>query len=177
MRAETWNIPMQLLVSDANIFIDMEAGGLIEFMFRLPEEFGVPDILYIEELAEQSPELPGYGLKVIALKAETVAEAERLRQLYRHPSLNDLFALALAKQERCPLITGDGKLREAADKEGIELKGTLWLVQRMIEEEIISVETAATAYERMRHDCRRLPWAEVDKQLQRSRFNTPPKQA
>lgn len=88
MRAETWKIPMQLLISDANILIDMEAGGLIELMFRLPEEFGVPDILYIEELAEQSPELPGHGLKVIALREETVAEAERLRQLYIHSSIH-----------------------------------------------------------------------------------------
>lgn len=75
------------------------------------------------------------------------------------------------------MITGDGKLRKAADKEGIELKGTLWLVERLIEEEVISVETAATAYERMRHDSRRLPWTEVDKRLQRFRFETPPKQA
>jgi len=28
-----------LLISDANIFIDMIEGGLIEEMFRLPEEF------------------------------------------------------------------------------------------------------------------------------------------
>ena len=37
---------MRLLVSDANIFIDMEEGGLLELMFKLPYEFCVPDVLF-----------------------------------------------------------------------------------------------------------------------------------
>jgi len=33
-----------LIVSDANIFIDMDCAGLTARMFRLPEEFAVPDV-------------------------------------------------------------------------------------------------------------------------------------
>ena len=91
----------------------------------------------------------------------------RLRLVHKHPSQNDLFALALAKQESCPLLTGDRRLRKAAEQEGVELKGTLWLVERMAEEAIISVEGAAEAYEGMRREKRWLPWAEVTKQLKR----------
>ncbi len=40
-----WNVPMKLLISDTNILIDMEAGNLVEVMFRLPEIFAVPNIL------------------------------------------------------------------------------------------------------------------------------------
>lgn len=156
-----------LLISDANILIDMEAGGLIEAMFRLPETFAVPDILYMEELVEDSPELPGYGLQVLSLAEETVAESERLIQAYRHPSMNDLLALALAKQEGCPLLTGDRRLREAAEQEGVESKGTLWLIERMVEESIITVTGAADAYESMFRENRWLPKGEVTKQLKR----------
>mgnify|MGYP001615927311 FL=1 len=158
---------MKLLISDANIFIDMEAGGLVEAMFSLPETFVVPDILFREELAEYNPELPGLGLQVMSLTEERVAESMRLRLVHKHPSQNDLFALALAKQESCPLLTGDRRLRKAAEQEGVELKGTLWLVERMVEEAIISVEGAAEAYEGMRREKRWLPWAEVTKQLKR----------
>lgn len=158
---------MKLLISDANIFIDMEAGGLVQAMFKLPETFAVPDILFMEELVEYHPELPGHGLQVMSLTEETVAESMRLRQQYRHPSQNDLFALALAKQESCPLLTGDRRLRDVAKEEGVELKGTLWLIERMVEEAIISVDGAAEAYEGMRREKRRLPWAEVTKQLKR----------
>jgi hypothetical protein len=37
---------MQLLISDANILIDLEEGGLLEVFFRLPYQFSVPDILF-----------------------------------------------------------------------------------------------------------------------------------
>lgn len=163
---------MKLLISDANIFIDMEAGGLVQAMFRLPETFAVPDILFMEELVEYHPELPGHGLQVMSLTEETVAESMRLRQQHRHPSQNDLFALALAKQESCPLLTGDRRLRDVAKQEGVELKGSLWLIERLVEETIISVAGAAEAYEGMRHEKRRLPWSEVTKQLKRLGLKT-----
>ena len=41
---------MRLLISDANILIDMEAGALMETLFRLPMQFGIPDLLYYEEI-------------------------------------------------------------------------------------------------------------------------------
>ena len=70
---------MTLLISDANIFIDMEEGDIIQEMFELPETFAVPDVLFIEELMEHHPELPQYGLQVLQMKPETVADAWSLR--------------------------------------------------------------------------------------------------
>ena len=43
----------KLLISDANIIIDIVAGELVDAMFSLDYEFGTPDILYAEELEEQ----------------------------------------------------------------------------------------------------------------------------
>ncbi|MFT5708399.1 MAG: hypothetical protein ACI9ES_002701, partial [Oceanospirillaceae bacterium] len=47
----------QLLISDANILIDMEEGGLLEVMFQLPYDFATPDILFFEELEEEHTHL------------------------------------------------------------------------------------------------------------------------
>ncbi|MCF6172574.1 MAG: hypothetical protein L3J44_02140 [Campylobacteraceae bacterium] len=55
---------MQLLISDANIFIDLDVCGILEQMFELPFEFAVPDILYMEELEEHHGDLPRYGLQI-----------------------------------------------------------------------------------------------------------------
>lgn len=156
---------MPWLISDANIIIDMEVGGILNLMFRLPETFAVPDILYIEELSEQHSELPGLGLEVMRLRAEFVAEAFRLRETYNKPGMNDLFALALAKQETCPLLTGDKDLREAADQEEVQVNGTLWLIQRLFDEGIMQIEAIEEAYEIMEREGRRLPWKEVEKQI------------
>ena len=45
---------MQLLISDANILIDMEEGELLPQMFQLPYNFSIPDILFYEELEQVS---------------------------------------------------------------------------------------------------------------------------
>lgn len=44
---------MQLLISDANILIDLEEGELLNELFQLPYQFKVPDILFFEELEDQ----------------------------------------------------------------------------------------------------------------------------
>ncbi len=46
---------MLLLISDANILIDMEAGELMGKLFQLPIQFAIPDILYWEEIEPAAP--------------------------------------------------------------------------------------------------------------------------
>ena len=53
---------MQLLISDANILIDMEAGELLTQLFQLPMQFATPDILYWEEIEPGTRGLIDLGL-------------------------------------------------------------------------------------------------------------------
>lgn len=157
----------RLLISDANIIIDMNTGGLLRLMFRFDATFAVPDVLYEEELRIDHPELPRLGLKRLELSEDTVAYAGRLVEKYRGlgASINDLLALALARQEVCPLLTGDGRLRTAGQIEGIDVHGTLWLIERMVRAGTMNVRQAEAGYAKMRKAGRRLPWEEVDQQL------------
>lgn len=146
----------------------MQAGRLIEDMFRLTFlEFAVPDVLYLRELAEQHARLPGLGLRILSLQPDAITDAEALRAKCRRPSMNDLFALALARAEGCPLLSGDGNLRSAAEAEHVEVHGTLWLVEQLREELELDVVRARRSYELMRLDGSRLPWDEVEAQLAR----------
>lgn len=149
---------MQLLVSDANILIDLEEGELLNTFFKLPFEFSVPDILFYEELEEQHAHLIDMGLSVRELSAETMMYAYEITQKAHGPSRNDCFAIALAKQERCPLLSGDRDLRKLAEEELITVKGTLWIIETMIKESLLSVDNARVAYQKMRDSGRRLPW-------------------
>lgn len=158
---------MAILVSDANIFIDVSVSNLSRPMFRLEDTIATPDVLYQEELQEHHPELPGLGLQIERLSSEGVAEVERLRTVYTNPSSNDLFALALAKTNEWTLLSGDSSLRQAADAEAIEVHGTYWLVERMVREQVIQVERADAAFELMRENQCRLPWDEVDRLMVR----------
>lgn len=162
-------MPAKLLISDANVIIDMEVGGLIKLMFRLDYEFAVPDVLYETELKENHSNLPKLGLKRLELQPESVAYTVELGAKYRKPGRIDLMALALAKQEQCRLLTGDQALRDAGKAEGMEVVGTIWLVGEMLHAKIIAKKEARAAYNKMRESDRRLPWDEVDKQLKQWR--------
>ncbi|NBC12019.1 MAG: DUF3368 domain-containing protein [Gammaproteobacteria bacterium] len=164
---------MQLLISDANILIDMQVSGMLASMFQLTYRFAVPDILFAEELAQHHPELPASGLNVLPLAAAAIADAVSLLDKYRGTgvSRNDIFAIAPARQEACPLLTGDKNLRMVAATEGTEVHGTLWLVEQMVLNRIAAPADAQAAYEAMRDEGRRLPWGKVERQL--SKFVDP----
>jgi len=149
---------MQLLISDANILIDLEEGRLLSTFFTLPYQFTIPDILFYEELEDQHEYLLALGLCLGELNEITMSYVVDLVQRVRGPSRNDCFALALAKQEKCPLLTGDRALRDAAIQEGVEVRGTLWIVEEMVIGKIISKQQAHEAYTAMEQKGRRLPW-------------------
>lgn len=155
----------QLLISDANILIDMEEGGLLEAMFQLPFDFATPDILFFEELEEEHSHLPDLGLALKEVSSESMMYAMYLTGIYTQASRNDCFALALAKQEQCPLLTGDMALRKAAEKEAAIVKGTVWLVSQLVIHQKINAQQARAAYRQMQANGRRLPWSIAEQAL------------
>lgn len=157
---------MLLLISDANILIDMEAGELMDTLFQLPMQFAIPDILYWEEIEPGTPGLEEQGLRVLEVSGEYVAYAADLPTKYgTNPSPNDYLALALAKQEGCPLLTGDQTLKQAAKDEDIPVMGSVWLLRTMVENQLLNVDQAHTALARMKERKRRLPWVDAERIL------------
>lgn len=157
----------KLIISDANIIIDIIAGELVDVMFQLDYTFGTPDILFEKELKQQHPEIILAGLQVLELNAETVAYASSVfnADASDRVSLMDCVALALAKQENCTLLTGDARLRMHAEADSIEVKGTIWLMQQLFDNKLIDANKADMAYRNMLNDGSRLPEKEITKQL------------
>jgi len=153
---------LQILIGDSNIFIDMEVANLTSQMFALPYQFATPDILFYEELEEDHPNLLETNLKILSLASNTIKYTESIVPKYPKASKNDLFALALAWQESCPLITGDGALRKAGKKEKIQIYGTIWIIDELIKHNIITKDEAMEAYDIMKSNKRRLPWELIE---------------
>lgn len=156
---------VRLLISDANILIDIEDAKLTADLFRLPFRVMAPDLLFFDELDEQHGHLLDMGLELGVLESAAIAETQILVTRYRRPSRNDCLALALAKQEQCPLATGDRDLADAARLEGVPVVGTIWLIESMVLYKLLAPSLARTAYDRMRISGRRLPWTEADRRL------------
>ena len=82
---------MLLLISDANILIDMEAGQLLEKLFQLPFNFAIPDILYWEEIQPEAQGLEVLGLKVLEVRGEFVDYAFAMQSKYGEAPSTDLL--------------------------------------------------------------------------------------
>jgi len=160
-----------LLISDANIIIDMAVGGLLEPMFALDYEFATPDLLYHAELQDQHAYLPEMGLQIRELDGASVQQLLQLNQQYMTTGVSsyDLSALTLAIQEQAPLLTGDRMLVQVCIEQNVEVHGTLWITEQILVSGIKTTDEISVAYQSMKDDGSRLPWDETKKQLQRHR--------
>jgi len=125
--------PLQVLVTDTSVIIDLEHGSLLEASFRLDCRFVVPDLLYKEELKKNfnGEELMRLGLVIEQLDDDgaSLAQAYRLQNL--HLSRPDCSALALARTLPGVLLTGDNDLKQFAIEKSVECHGVLWLLDEM----------------------------------------------
>jgi hypothetical protein len=162
---------MKVLVSDTSVLIDLERGALVEWCFRLPLEFAVPDLLYRRELADYGgTELLNKGLRVEELLPAELAIAQDVRGHHAKLSLPDAYAFALASSRNWSLLAGDGELRAVARTRGLEWVGVLWLCDQMLEHRACGGGVLADSLEVIAaHPRCRLPRDEIVVRIERYR--------
>lgn len=160
-----------LLVSDTSVLVDLDRGDLLEALFRLPFSIGVPDVLFVSELAKWRGEaLVSFGLTVLELDSTGVGIAQDYAARSGRISVPDAFALALAKTGGYTLLTGDGRLRALADQEHVPCHGLLWVLDQLESGTLVGPERLLEALKRISASHRvRLPADEVVIRLERYR--------
>jgi len=152
-------------VVDTSVLIDLNAGGVLYPVFRLPLTLVAPDTIIAELREPDGESLLGCGLTPIELTGPEVREVHRLASLYRSPSVNDLFALVAAKKLGATLLTSDRHLRKAAEQEGVTVRGTLWVLDEMVRVRLFPQRMVSQALRRIVEDGRRLPRHECEKRI------------
>lgn len=105
---------MSLLVSDANVLIDLDVGDILNDFFATDRNIIVPDALFDDELSDEYDNWLELGIQKRAVPGDAIGRVIELDGLYAEPSRYDLMALSLAEELSCTLLTGDQPLREAA---------------------------------------------------------------
>jgi hypothetical protein len=144
--------------------LDLLIGRVEAQVFRLHWEFMAPDMV-IAELLLPSWNLLGMGLAEMSLSGSEMLDVGELAKKYPRPGRIDLISLFLAMRENAVLLTGDEALRVAAQKEGADVHGTLWLLDVMMEEGAISKAEGYRSLELMSNAGRRLPKNEVSARM------------
>ena len=154
---------------DASVLIDLHHGGLLTQALRLPYRLSAPDVV-IEELTE--PDGSAWvepGLEKASFSGDQVFEVLQLRVQSGQVSTPDLFALVLARSTKATLLTGDRVLRQIAEREGIPVRGTLWVLDELVRWGIIDQRKALRALEKMLAHGNRLPENECQRRMRRWR--------
>lgn len=146
-----------VLVTDTNIWIDLENGGILIEVFQLPYQFLVPDFAIPELIRPRWETLEVLGLRAHELPVEQVVELFQLRQIHKNLSVIDLAAFLLAKILEAILLTGDWRLNELARASGLSVHGTLWILDEMVHFKALTPGQAAAALKRMLELGARLP--------------------
>lgn len=152
-------------VVDTSVIVDVHIGQILASFFKLPYRFVTPDAIIAELLEPEGKLLIEFGLRQEELSSIQILEVMQLTSAYRQPSVNDLFALVLAKGLHVPLLTNDRNLRKAAIQEGVAVHGTLWILEEMVRLIITSKQQAADALILMKEKGSRLPQDECDRRL------------
>ena len=171
---------MKIAVKDANVFIDLESMGLLDLWFRL----GITTLtssLVVEELRQ--------GAHVVALACisngqvtEALISGEEMAGSFadfvdEHGdeglSDADLSVLYLAVREGAMVLSGDRLLRTTAKERHLDVHGTLWILDRLIDAGHLPPEQAADHLEslmrRTGRQQRYLPKAECGARIRRWR--------
>jgi len=125
----------EFICSDTNVWIDFNAIDAAALPFLLPctyimwEEAVENEILAPANLKNTLLEL---GLVAVRITGEEFYLADKLSDCYSKLTSYDAVALAIAKQRNILLLTGDGRLRKAAEQEGVAVIGTIGVIDKLL---------------------------------------------
>lgn len=153
---------------DANILFDFVAGDIFDMLFLLPFAFHTSDIVADEISGSYSDkQLIQLGLEIQDLNDSEVLEIFTLKQEHIELSVEDVSVYFLSRKHKTIILSNDGPLRQLADSSRIEYHGTLWILEEMIQHDILPPQDAAFALRSMLDKKRWLPRSECEKLIKK----------
>ncbi len=147
-------------LADATLLIDLEKVGGLSLLPRLGR-IHVPDLVW-EEVAEgvrkRGPSRPS-PLWWFWQRGRTEDQILEAHRRYEGLSLADASCLVLAKAQDLVLLTGDRRLRTAAEGEGLDVHGALYVVEYLVQGSHLRQEDACRWLRVWEQGARRLPKA------------------
>ncbi|MFH1700886.1 MAG: PIN domain-containing protein [Candidatus Zixiibacteriota bacterium] len=159
---------MSRLVFDTSVLIDIINADILEHLCQLDYELLISNVQVGEQKKRKEitcRDLESYGFKIISHPPDEVEKVYLIKRLHNRLSVKDLFAFITAEQEKALLITGDKDLRKMAEKSGLECHGILWLLDQIVDKNILSKKFAYRALSQIIKSGGYLPEKEVHKRL------------
>ena len=163
---------MKLIITDSSVFFDIIKIQLLPEFFALDFEICTTDFVKGEILESEQREqiemfIRSHQLIVFELSEQEIEEIVNFKTKRLFKTLIDKTVLWKAKQLKCPLLTGDAKLRNEAIEQGVIVHGSLWVIQIMVESKVITVNAGIEYLQKLKVSNDRLPLDEIEKLIKK----------
>ena len=132
-----------LLISDANIFIDLEKTDLLKYFDTLGIAIATSDFVYNELHGEQKSIVTELNIEIYTMESDELMgffnefTAQNLKKL----SSQDYSIFYYAKKYNGEVLSNDKRLRKYARKKEITVKGLFFILDAMVSQECVTPRT------------------------------------
>jgi len=153
---------MKLVLTDVSVFFDLFEVQLLAEFFGMEWEILTTEIIYDEILEQdQQEEFAKWRrsnlLTVIEFNGDEIEQIRLMKTKLRNRSIADKSLLWKAKDLSAPLLTCDARLRKEAEHQKIEVHGSIWVIEKMNLNGVISNTKAIDKLELLKEINIRLP--------------------
>ena len=161
---------MKILITDTNILFDVIKIGALPEFFSLDYEICTTVFVIHEILPSSQKELVetfvrAKKLIVYNFSEEEIEAVQNFNTEKDLKRFTDKSVIWKAVQLNCPMLTGDQRMREVAEKMNIEVHGSIWIIDELVSKALISSEKAIIILEQLLMTNSRLPKDEIEKRI------------
>lgn len=165
---------MKVAITDVSVLFDLFNVGVLPEFFGLDIEIYTTDFIYNEilqsaEKIEFEPFVRSGQLKIIVVDDAEQETISTMVLTYANRSIADKTALYKALQMRCILLTCDDKLKREANKRDLEVHGSIWVIDQLVEYDRINKKRAIEVIETLKTTNAWLPVEELNERLNKYR--------
>ena len=162
---------MKIVINDANILIDIVKLELLEEFSNLNFELNTTDFVLEELNPDQNKVIQEFisSGKIQLITTNDLEDLQGINNLLESSSglsFEDCSVWYYSKKMNCTLLTGDGKLRKTARKDGVEVRGIIYVFDQMLAQNKLAFEEAIEKIELLYTLNNRLPKKELTKRLE-----------
>lgn len=139
------NIATKIIITDTNIITDLNNANILEEFINLNNAY-ISDMVKNDEINSKTGNVKLIDkFKVISATSTQLVEVSNLSVTEKKLSANDLLNYVIARDNNCILATGDNKLKNYSENNGVEVFRTLKIIKLMKEHNVISCRKALEA--------------------------------
>ncbi len=133
-----------VIVYDASCLIDLQKGGLLNVIYKLPHRIVIPHPVRKWELTRLSEHewkmLDDAGTITHYPNLDQFRQSLKLKARHNTLSETDCFCIVTTQIYSGILLTGDAQLRKVAESRGIQVHGALWVIDQLHSTEVCSIQ-------------------------------------